>query len=179
MFRAPVNWRIFRDGDELRWRLWRAQTRERHLAMGARIRAETHPEPVPPARPAILMPQREAIGDQMPSACAGLIKVAQANGWEAKATYTLVSRDAKMIETCVCWLRCGRLRGHAGWERVDGGGWSFGNAWCCGYRFGWQRSKGSDKATIKDMLVMLGKRGDVESGSLSSPSAMITPGVMT
>jgi hypothetical protein len=157
MFRAPVNWRVFRDGDELRGRLWRAQTKARHLAMGAQIRAEMYPEPQPAARPVILMRQREAVGDQMPAACGGLVKVAQANGWEAKATYTLVSRDAKMIETCVCWLRRGRLRGNAGWERVDGGAWSFVSAWCCGYRFGWQRSKGSDKATIKDMLAMLGK----------------------
>jgi hypothetical protein len=73
-----------------------------------------------------------------------------------------------MIETCVCWLRRGRLRGHAGWERVDGGSWSFASAWFCGWRFGWQRSKDSEKATIKEMLVMLGKPSQSSAGDVKA-----------
>lgn len=157
MFRAPVDWRIFRDGDELRDRLWRAQRLAYHLAVGAKIRAELYPEPEPPARPAVLMAARVAIGEQVADGATALAKAAAAGGWATKTTYALATSKAKMVETCVCRYRLGRLAGWAAWERVGGGSWSFGSAWLCGYRFGWQRGKGSDKPTIREMLAMLGK----------------------
>lgn len=160
MFRAPVDWRIFRDGDyligRLRDRAWRAERDARHAAMGERIRAELYPDPVLPERPVVLVRQCAAVGDQMSPGCVALIKAAEIGDWEARATYTLVTSKGKLIETCVCWLRCGRHRGHAGWERVGGGSWSFVSAWVDRRRVPWQRTKRADGTpgppTIREIL---------------------------
>ena len=151
MFVRPVDPRILAAGDALRHQAWRSAAALASVAMGNRIREQLHPSaPIEPqAAPRILIPQRTAVGDQVPTSGAALGKALDVGGWNHRATYAMAERPTgELVESCVIWYVRGRWRGKATWLRVDGGGWSFADAWIGPWRYGWQRGKGDTRPTI-------------------------------
>lgn len=166
MFRPPtVDHRILRDGDELRVMVEAERTRRYHVETGQRLRAGasgvggsdtggsgTVGTEAPAIR--IILPAREAVGEQIPPNAAALMRAAAEAGWSAVARYSMAIDGGETIELTTVRMRLRRHRAVASWRRRYGGSWSFEYALADWRLYGW--SAGNDgKTTIREALVHL------------------------
>jgi hypothetical protein len=166
-FRPPtVDHRILRDGDWLRAAVWNDAVRRYHETTGQRLRAgasgggseadtggsDDGGTEAPAIR--IILPAREAVGEQIPDNAAALIAHAAGLGWAVAARYSMAIDAGETIELTTVRLRLRRHRGLASWRRRYGGSWSFEYAIVDWRLYGWSAGKGG-KTTIREVLAQI------------------------